>query len=167
MAHTIVFHLIRLAKKLQNEVGFKGNGLDLSVSEASALLIIDSQKDTSQIDIALRLHLKPASVVSLIDELEKLNLVTRQTAKSDRRKYQIILTEKGKAEVKKIRSQTNNLEKYIRDVLSLSEVKILYTALEKLSSSLDRLPKNLRAKNLNSREEVKNELPGAKQYVAS
>ncbi len=161
--HTVVFHLIRAAKKLQNEVGFKTGVLDLSVSEASALLIIDSQKDPSQVDIALKLHLKPASVVTLVDELEKLALVTRTTTQNDRRKYQINLTEKGKEEVKKIKSQTSMIENYIKNILTANELEVLFNALEKLTMSLESLPK---VQNQFGKE-VKNELPRAKQYVAS
>lgn len=167
MAHTIVFHLIRVAKRIQNEIGFKAGGFNLSVSQASALLIIDSQKDTSQIDIALKLHLRPASIVSLVDELERLDLVTRKTTSTDRRRYQIILTEKGREEVKKIRARTNSLERYIRSVLTAKEAELLYEGLSKLATSLDKIPTNLGSQKSLSGKEVKNELPGAKQYMAS
>lgn len=167
MAHTIAFHLIRVAKKIQNEIGFKAGGFNLSVSQASTLLIIDSQKDTSQIDISIKLHLRPASIVSLVDELEKLDLVTRQTTSTDRRRYKIILTEKGKAEVKKIRARSNILEKYIRSVLTANEARVLYGALSKLALSLDRIPTTLGSQKSFSGKEVKNELSGAKQYMAS
>jgi len=167
MAHTIVFHLIQASKKLQNQLRLKTGGVNLSVSEASTLLVIDSQKDTCQIDIALKLHLKPASIVSLIDELEKLKLVTRQTTKGDRRRYRIMLTEKGKAQVKKIKAQTNSMEKYIRGVLTPNESKVFYSALDKLSHNLDRLQDDLSAKKIDSRKEVKNELPSAKRFMAT
>ncbi len=157
MNHTIVFHLIKTAKRLQNTLGLKSEELDLSPSEASALLIIDFQKNTNQIDIALKLHLKPASIVSLIDELEKLKLVTRRTPKDDRRKYQIKLTDKGKQEVKKIREQTNKLEEIIRKKL---------TAIEKLSED-PRLEEEM-ASHKNHGKEVKNEkqLPSTKPPLA-
>ena len=137
MAHTLVFHLIDVSKRLRNELGLKSDMYGLSFSEASTLLIIDSQKDTSQIDIALKLHLKPASIVSLIDELEKLELVTRQTIKSDRRKYQIKMTEKGKQEVKFIRARTNKIEAVIRGKLTKNEHRTLFRVLEKLSDDFD------------------------------
>ena len=167
MAHTIAFHLIRVAKKIQNEIGFKAGGLNLSVSQGSTLLIIDSQKDTSQVDISTKLHLRPASIVSLVDELEKLDLVTRQTISTDRRRYQIILTEKGKAEVKKIRARSNILEKYIRSVLTANQARVLYEALTKLAISLDKIPITLGSQKSLTGKEVKNEIPSPKQYMAS
>lgn len=76
--HTLVFHIIGFARKIQKIIGFKAPPLSLSYSEAAALLIItDSKKDINQTEIASRLHLEPASIVSLIDELEKLGLVKR------------------------------------------------------------------------------------------
>ncbi|OGD88138.1 hypothetical protein A3J17_05050 [Candidatus Curtissbacteria bacterium RIFCSPLOWO2_02_FULL_40_11] len=161
MAHTIVFHLIKVSKKIQNALGLKSDTYDLSPSEASTLLIIDSKKDTSQIDIALKLHLKPASIVSLIDELEKLNLVSRKTTEGDRRKYDIQLTEKGKEGVKKIRFQTNRIEELIRSKLTENEIKTFFNALEKLSDDNDLNLENFAGK------EVKNEIPSAKREVAS
>lgn len=161
MAHTIVFHLIKVSKQIQNALGLKGDTYALSPSEASAILIIDAQKETSQIDIALKLHLKPASIVSLVDDLEKLKLVTRETKSTDRRKYQITLTEKGKEEVKKIRTRTNKIEEAIKNKLTENEVKTLFSVLEKLSGDL-----NLNFEN-SSGKEVESEIPGTKRHVAS
>lgn len=161
MAHTIVFHFIKVSKRLQNALGLKNDAYNLSHSEASALLIIDAKKETSQIDIALKLHLKPASIVSLIDELEKLKLVKREAAKQDRRRYQIKLTEKGHEEVKKIRVQTKNIEEAIKNRLTENEISTLSSILEKLSDDVE-----LNLENISGKE-VKNEIPGAKQHVAS
>jgi len=161
MAHTLVFHLIKVSKRIQNSLGLKTGEYALSSSEASALLIIDSKGDTSQIDIALKLHLKPASIVSLIDELEKLKLVKRQTQKKDRRKYEITLTEKGKEEVKKIRARTQTIENAIKSKLTASEASALLSILGKLSDDIDLISEK------SIREEVKNEIPSAKRHVAS
>ena len=166
MAHTLAFHLMRTSRKLQNAIGFKSSGLDLSPSEASALLIIDSQKDTSQIEIALKLHLKPASVVSLIDKLENHNLVSRKPFAKDRRRYDIELTQKGRQQVKIIRDQASKLEGFVKKALTKNEVNTLFTALEKISTLMESWPTEI-YKELPIRKEVKNELPSAKRHVAS
>lgn len=169
MEHTLAFHLIKTSRQLQNVIGFKSTSVALSSSEASALLIIDSQKEISQIEIALKLHLKPASVVSLVDELEKLKLVSRSTIKKDRRKYQIQLTEKGVEQVKEIRKLANKLESFIRSKLSKEEVTTLFLALEKISNTLESWPNEINIAEYKKRKGVKNEkqLPNAKPYMAS
>lgn len=152
MAHTITFHLIRAAKKIQNELGLKTETVDLSSSEACALLIIDSQKDINQIDIAQKLHLAPASVVSLIDELENHQLVTRKTPKCDRRKYQICLTVKGLNQIKKIKAKTNEIEIQIKNKLSNTEIQTLHSALGKISGDYPTTQEHIiNDKNINVR----------------
>lgn len=161
MAHTIVFHLIKVSKRIQNSLSLKTGEYALSPSEASALLIIDSKGDTSQIDIALKLHLKPASIVSLIDELEKLKLVKRQTQKKDRRKYEITLTKKGRQEVKKIRARTQMIENAIKSKLTAKEFSTLFSILNKLSDDFDLISEE------SIREEVKNEIPSTERPLAT
>lgn len=137
MKHTFVFHIIGLARKIQKVIGFKSPPPSLSYSEASALLIIDSQKNISQREIAAKLHLEPASVVTLIDELEKLNLVKRQSPDGDRRKYYIVLTDDGKRKVRLIKKRINQLEKDLRSKLSEKEIASFFPILEKLMAYLD------------------------------
>jgi len=136
MKHTLVFHVISLAKKLQKVIGFKAPPLSLSYSQASTLLLVDGYKNINQRELAQRLHLEPASVVSLIDELVKLKLVKRQSPDDDRRKYHIILTENGKVKVKQIKSRTYQLDNLLKSQLSPNEVRTLSTAIEKLSTYL-------------------------------
>src|SRR3990167_1207006 len=114
MGHTIVFHSINLAKKMRKAIGLKLGYPPFSYSQSSALLAIDSQKEISQLEIASRLNLQPASVVSLIDELERLKLVLRKPTTSDRRKYRIVLTSSGKELADQIGREASQLENFLR-----------------------------------------------------
>jgi len=135
--HTFVFHIIGLAKKIQKVIGFKSPPFSLSYSEASALLTIDSQKDIHQREIASRLHLEPGSVVSLIDKLEKINLVKRESPDGDRRKYHIILTNIGKRKLRQIKSRAYQLDNALRNKLSEKEITSFFSTLEKIMAYLD------------------------------
>lgn len=137
MKHTLVFHLISIAKKLQKGIGFKSAPLLLSYSQASALTVIGSQIETSQKEIATKLHLEPATVVTLIDELEKLKLVKRDSHNDDRRKYDINLTNQGKLKAAQIKKKASKLDHFLRSHLTAKEVKNLQSTLEKLFNSLD------------------------------
>jgi DNA-binding MarR family transcriptional regulator len=83
-------------QELQKAIGFKSQPIPLSYSQASALSVIRDVRQTSQAELAQKLHLEPASIVTLIDELEKLGLAERHVHKNNRRKYQIKLTNSGK-----------------------------------------------------------------------
>src|SRR3989344_5907956 len=120
MEHTLIFHSIDVAKRIQKVIDFKCPPLSLSHSQASALLVIDSQREITQKELASKLRLEPATIVTLIDELERLKLVQRVT-NADRRKYNIALTTAGKDKIKQIKAKTNQLDSFLKDKLSKQE----------------------------------------------
>ena len=141
MTHTLVFHLIDLGKKLQ-KIGFLNKPQSLSYSQAITLVVINSQIEISQAEIADKLNLKPASIVTLIDELEKLKLVKRQEVVNNRRKYQIILTKQGKLLAAEIAEQIKALENFLKNQLSPDEQEKLHKTVEKLALSIENWPAN-------------------------
>jgi len=137
LKHTLVFHLIGLSKKLQKAIGLNSPASSLSYSQATSLLVLDANAKVSQIDLAKTLHLQPASIVPLIDELEGLNLVKRHTHPQNRRAYQILLTDLGKKEAKKVKKQTSRIENFVKSKLTSFEYQAFTQAVNKLSAGLD------------------------------
>lgn len=137
MRHTIPFHLLALSKKIQKSIGFDQLPFALSYSQAWAITIIDSQKTVSQAEIAAKLHLEAATIVTLIDELEKLNLVKRETQDTDRRKYNIVLTDEGKNCAQKIKAKIATIDKYLKQTLSEKDDEYFHSILDKLFSAID------------------------------
>lgn len=128
-----------ISKKIKKFAGFKHSSRSLSYSQAWALMIIDSQKEISQAEIATRLHLMPASVVTLIDQMEQLKLVIRESPNGDRRKYNLNLTESGKKELNKIKYKILELDKTLKKQLTNKEVTTLHTILDKLFLSIENM----------------------------
>ncbi|MBI2327058.1 winged helix-turn-helix transcriptional regulator [Candidatus Curtissbacteria bacterium] len=155
MKHTLTFHSIGFAKKLDKVIGFKSSPLSLSYSQASAVLVSDSQKEISQREIASHLHLEPATVVTLIDELEKLKLVKRLHTNGDRRKYKVVLTNKGKSAARQIKNRTWRINNYLKSQLSKKEFEMFNKSLEKLTNALDKWKGG------------ENEIPGTKRHLAA
>lgn len=137
MKHTLVFHTIDIARKIQKLLDFKAPPISLSYSEASALLVIKSTRNLSQKTLSLMLNLEPASVVTLIDELEASGLVKRQTANNDRRKYHIMLTEKGSGKIAHIEKKSLLLDKFLIGKLKISNTRKLYKTLDLVTSYLN------------------------------
>ena len=165
MKHTIVFHTINVAKKMRKAIGLKLGNPPFSYSQSSALLAIDSQKEISQREIASRLHLQPASVVSLIDELERLKLVLRKPTSSDRRKYNITLTPEGKILADKIRREASQLENFLREKLGSNDAEKFFLTIENISLYIDQWHE--RVNNTKTMKGGENEIPGAKRHLAS
>ena len=165
MKHTIVFHTINLAKRMRKAIGLKLGNPPFSYSQSSALLAIDSQKEISQREIATRLHLQPASVVSLIDELERLKLVIRKPTSFDRRKYNIILTTEGKNLAHKIGREASQLENYLREKLGAKEAEKFFLTIGNISSYIDQWQEKVTTTK--SAKGGEYEIPGAKRHLAS
>lgn len=165
MKHTIVFHTINLAKRMRKAIGIKLGNPPFSYSQSSALLAIDSPKEISQREIATRLHLQPASVVSLIDELERLKLVVRKPISSDRRKYHILLTPQGKILATKIRREANQLENFLREKMGEEEAEKFFQSVEKVSSFIGEWQEKI--SSLVNTKGGENEIPGAKRPLAA
>ena len=165
MGHTIVFHSINLAKKMRKAIGLKLGYPPFSYSQSSALLAIDSQKEISQREIASRLNLQPASVVSLIDELERLKLAERKPTSFDRRKYNITLTPQGKSFAYKIRQEATRIENFLREKLGTKEAEKFYSTIEAISSFIDEWQEKVNT--IKTKKGGGNEIPGAKRHLAS
>ena len=137
MKHTLVFHIIDTARKIQKLIDFRAEPISLSYSEASTLLVLDSHKKLSQKTISIMLNLEPASVVTLIDELEKSQLVMRQETDDDRRKYQITLTDKGHDKIKLIKERSYKINNFLVKKLAPAQTGNFLKTLSLLSLYLD------------------------------
>ena len=71
----------------------------------SALCLIDANAGVSQTTLAETLDIARSGVVSLIDNLEKLDLVSREPIATDKRAYALHLTRNGKLTLQRIRRQ--------------------------------------------------------------
>lgn len=134
-SHTLVFHLLGVSRKLQKALGYTSHPIPLT--QARALLVIESQNEISQQEIAHKLQLEPASIVTLVDELEKQKLVKRTTPLNNRRKYHIELTKEGKEIAKLTKKQASELEKFIEKKLKIRNKNALSSLLNDLNETLD------------------------------
>jgi len=81
------------SKKIKKETGITGPQL-------WAIKVINQYAPIKVSDLANRLYLHPATVIGIIDRLEKQDLVERRRSKEDRRVVWIELTTKGNDLVK-------------------------------------------------------------------
>ncbi len=137
MKHTLTFHTIKLGKQVQKALKSQHLPLSLGVTPASALLLISRHATISQKQIANHLRLEPASIVTMIDELEKLKLVKRVPSENDRRQYQITLTDAGLNAANVISNQTDKLDRFLKSKLSIQEFNLVSEAFGKLADLLD------------------------------
>lgn len=131
-----MFHIISLAKKLQKEMSLKSPHLTFSYSEVITLIVLYTRKNISQAGLAQKLSIEAPSVVTLIDKLQNQGLVKR-VAQADRRKYEIVLTEKGLDAATHVKKHVNRVENLVHQSISENQMLDLFETLEKISQFLD------------------------------
>lgn len=98
----------------------------------AALLIIDTEQSTNQIQICSETGVDKATMVSTIDHLENLKLIERVVSKNDRRVKILNLTKKGKNILKKAKAIRAEYEKDYLSSLNKQEAESLKIFLLKL-----------------------------------
>jgi DNA-binding MarR family transcriptional regulator len=75
----------------------------LTIAQVRALFALDKVDAATVGEIAETARLSPASVTAMIDDLERDGVVTRVRSDSDRRRVHVVLTDEGRALLKKRR----------------------------------------------------------------
>src|SRR3954467_6204325 len=70
--------------------------MGLSGRQYMLLAVLSSEEPPSQLDLAGLCGLLPAQVVPVLDKLQERGLVARTRSESDRRRYVVTLTDKGR-----------------------------------------------------------------------
>ncbi len=81
------------ASKLKERTG-------LNASQLSCLMVLDSEGALPLSKLSKKVSLSPSMITSIVDQLEKKEMVARQRSSSDRRIIQIELTDSGRQVVK-------------------------------------------------------------------
>lgn len=94
--------LNRLWHRMLKESNYKDieakyqNMKELSTTELAVIRIISEKEDVIIRDIIESLNIPKSTLTSIVDRLEKRDLIVRAISKRDRRSYRLELTENGK-----------------------------------------------------------------------
>lgn len=105
----------------------------LTPARLSALSIINTRSGINQSELAAELRITRASVVKVIDTLESLGFVQRQSIAGDRRSYALVVTDQGKNELLGMRQRMDAYELAISSRLSTAERAQLMALLAKVA----------------------------------
>jgi DNA-binding MarR family transcriptional regulator len=122
------------SKKAERETGLTGPQL-------WAIKTISQESPIMVSEIARRMYLHPATVVGILDRLEKQGLVLRVRSTEDRRVVKVELTRQGRALVKKAPEVAQGL-------LVSGLEKLGATKLKNISEGLDQMVDILGAQNI-------------------
>ena len=106
--------------------------LDMNVHHFALLSVLANDKSTNQNQMCDELGIDKASMVKLIDHIEKQKLVERVTCTDDRRVKFVHVTAKGLATLEKARKIRNSIEEKYLEPLTEAEKMTLRSILPRL-----------------------------------
>ena len=126
-----------IARRLQKK--FNANGLNLTIEQWSVLYHLWKDDGKSQQELCNDTFRDKPSITRLIDNLEKLNLVTREADENDRRINKVVLTKQAL----KLQEQTMELaEETLNEALDgvpPEQIELCKQVLQKVYDNLNQL----------------------------
>ena len=98
----------------------------------SLLVLVEANPGIAQIDIANQLDIDKASIVSLVDRLEKRRWVYRKRSVEDRRRQGVFITNDGQRGLEQLRREMLDHEDRFRRLFSKSELQQLIDFLQRI-----------------------------------
>lgn len=99
--------------------------LDISVTQAGALLFIANREDCCQKDLGEALGLKKSAVTGLVSRMENNALISRKASETDARATTLHLSAKGKAKIPQILPLIKNINVELLEAFSEQEIDVI------------------------------------------
>lgn len=105
--------------------------------QSRLLFLISENEGIIQRDLAGEMDVRPSSMTEMLGKIEQLGLIERKQDEKDQRVMHIFLTEKGKAEAKESKNDTERLTAALFEGLSDEEFDQMLLLTRKLCDHLD------------------------------
>lgn len=109
------------------------------VSQDLIIYHLAQQKGLNQKDLVEKLNITPASVSSLVNQMESEGLLVKVQDKKDARKFSLSLTEKGQSLVSQVIDSWLKLQKEITEGFTDEEKATFLRLLKQVEKNLDKL----------------------------
>lgn len=107
-----------------------------TASQTEALAIVYYNGPLTLKKLASQMQLTPGSITQLVEQLERLEFVTRTPSTTDRRVTHVAITKQGAAEMSRIQTQKEDLFKNVYKDLSVDEARTMVKVQEKMIAYL-------------------------------
>jgi DNA-binding MarR family transcriptional regulator len=112
----------------------------LSPARMTALSLIGSEPGIGQAALAQRLRITAPSMVKVVDALQDMDLVNRESLPDDGRRYALVLTPRGRAKLAECKRLLDEYEREIAARLSDEERATLIRLLDKVATDTNGEP---------------------------
>ncbi|MGZ4333388.1 MAG: MarR family winged helix-turn-helix transcriptional regulator [Gaiellaceae bacterium] len=114
--------------------------LELEPGEFALLRAVAAHEGEAQNALAERLHISPSSMVAIVDDLERRELLERRPHARDRRVRNLHLTAAGKKLERQAERRAQQFDRHITEPLTETEVQQLFELLQRVAAGLDLQP---------------------------
>jgi DNA-binding MarR family transcriptional regulator len=118
------------SKRVERETGLTG-------PQVWAIKMIAASSPVRVSELARKMYLHPATIVGILDRLEKRGLIVRVRSTEDRRVVEVNLTEEGRQLVDHSPEVASNIIASGLENLEYAELAIIYYGLDRLTKILD------------------------------
>jgi DNA-binding MarR family transcriptional regulator len=105
---------------------------DIGTGDFGLLVLTGANPGIAQIEVATHLNVDKASVVSMVDKLEKAGWLLRRRAMDDRRRHGLFLTAEGTRQLRLLKSQMAQTEDELALLYSPEERRLLIALLQRI-----------------------------------
>jgi len=98
----------------------------------SLLVLVRSNPGIAQIELGTHLGVDKASIVALLDRLERASLIERRRSTRDRRRQGIYLTGVGATQLEELLAQVRQLEKQMASRFTKAELETFLALLQRM-----------------------------------
>ncbi len=132
------YQLKATMKKVEKYIGQELNHYGVNMAQSFVLFSLLENDGTTLSEIGLRAQIENSSLTTMVDKLEKENLVERRLFAQDRRVVRLFLTDKGREMANKILDSGYNFHRYLEKNMGINPDDFL-KALANVSDSIDAL----------------------------
>jgi len=126
--------ILRLARAAAWRLGRSLAEGGLRWTEFAVLHHLDAQGPMAQRELAMALRIQPSNIVSLLDDLERRDLLRRSPDSADRRRHRVELTSRGRAALERAAEAARAAEADLLAPLSPTERRAFHGLLVSLTA---------------------------------
>lgn len=110
----------------------------LTLARARTLLALIEQEGLYQKELAETLEIENATMVRLLDGLERQSFIERQTVEGDRRAKRVVMTEEGKILAGQVEKLAGDVREDLLEGVTDEELSVALNVLRKMSESMNK-----------------------------
>ncbi len=134
----VCYQLKATMKKVERYIAQELNLHGVNLAQSFVLFSLLENDGSTLSEIGLRAQIENSSLTTMVDKLEKENLVERQLYPQDRRVVRVILTDKGRKTANEILSAGKKFNDFLIENMSINVGDFLQ-ALDEITNSVDSL----------------------------